>query len=98
MGEQALRVLAVAYKEIDEVPPDPTPDLLEHDLHFMGLVGMIDPPRPEAREAVSMCRQAGIKPVMITGDHVLTASAIAKDLGILLEGDDAVSGSELAQM
>lgn len=93
-----LDLLAVAYKEIDEVPPDPTPDLLEHDLHFMGLVGMIDPPRPEAREAVSMCRQAGIKPVMITGDHVLTASAIAKDLGILLEGDDAVSGSELAQM
>ena len=98
MGKQALRVLAVAYKEIDDIPSHPTPEELEHDLNFMGLVGMIDPPRPEAREAVTLCRQAGIKPVMITGDHVLTASAIAKELGILREGDDAVTGSELALM
>ena len=65
---------------------------------LIGLVGMIDPPRPEAREAVKECRRAGIKPVMITGDHVVTASAIAKDLGILTEGDQAVTGAELAQM
>lgn len=98
MGKQALRVLAVAYKEIDAVPPHPTPDLLENDLTFMGLLGMIDPPRPEARDAVAVCRRAGIKPVMITGDHVLTATAIARDLGILRDGDEAVTGSELAQM
>lgn len=98
LGEQALRVLAVAYKEIDEIPSNPAPELLESGLTFMGLVGMIDPPRSEARDAVSVCRTAGIKPVMITGDHVLTASAIAKELGILLDGEDAVSGSELALM
>ncbi len=98
LSRQALRILAVAYKEIDEVPSQPTSEELENGLTFMGLVGMIDPPRPEAREAVAVCRQAGIKPVMITGDHVVTASAIAKDLGILQEGDRAVTGSELAAM
>lgn len=98
LGAQALRVLAVGYKEIDEIPTSPTPELLENSLTFMGLLGMIDPPRPEARDAVTVCRTAGIKPVMITGDHVLTASAIAKELGILLDGDDAVTGSELALM
>ena len=97
-GEQAVRVLAIALKEIDELPSNPTPELLENELTFMGLVGMIDPPRPEARDAVSECRRAGIKPVMITGDHVVTASAIAKDLGILRDGDEAVTGSELALM
>lgn len=98
LGGQALRVLAVAYKEIGEVPQSLTPELLENELTFMGLVGMIDPPRPEARDAVSVCRRAGIKPVMITGDHVLTASAIAKQLGILKEGDIALAGNELEQM
>lgn len=98
LGAQALRVLAVAYKEIDQVPSDPSPEVLENGLTFIGLVGMIDPPRPEAKEAVAVCRRAGIKPVMITGDHVLTASAIAKELGIMQEGDTAVTGSELAQM
>lgn len=98
MSSNALRVIAVAYKEIQEVPKTPKPEVLESDLVFMGLVGMIDPPRPEAYEAVKLCRKAGIKPVMITGDHVITASAIAKDLGILEEGDDAVSGSELSAM
>lgn len=98
LGAEALRVLAVGYKEIDEVPANPTPEELENGLTFMGLVGMIDPPRPEAKEAVAICRRAGIKPVMITGDHVLTASAIAKELGILQEGDDAITGSELQEM
>ena len=98
MSENALRVLAVAYKEIDAVPENPTSEELENGLTFMGLVGMIDPPRPEAKKAVAVCRKAGIKPVMITGDHVVTASAIAKELGILLEGDRAITGAELDAM
>ena len=98
MGEDALRVLAIAYKEIDQVPKEPRPDELESDLVFLGLFGMIDPPRPEAYESVKTCTKAGIKPVMITGDHVITASAIAKELGILQEGDRAVSGQELSLM
>ena len=98
MSADALRVLAVAYKEIAEVPANPTSDELENGLTFMGLVGMIDPPRPEAKDAVAVCRRAGIKPVMITGDHVVTASAIAKELGILEEGDKAITGAELDAM
>ncbi len=98
MSKNALRVLAIGYKEIDEIPENPTSEELENGLTFMGLVGMIDPPRPEAKEAVSVCRRAGIKPVMITGDHVVTASAIAKELGILLDGDRAITGSELDAM
>ena len=98
MSENALRVLAVAYKEIDFLTETPTSEELENGLTFMGLVGMIDPPRPEAREAVALCRRAGIKPVMITGDHIVTASAIAKELGIMLEGDLAVTGVELDAM
>lgn len=98
MSEQALRVLAVGYKIIDKVPTQPTSEALENDLTLMGLVGMIDPPRPEVREAVATCRQAGIKPVMITGDHVVTASAIARDLGIMQEGDRAITGAELDAM
>ena len=98
MSENALRVLAVAYKEIDAVPENPTSEELENGLTFLGLVGMIDPPRPEAKEAVAVCRKAGIKPVMITGDHVVTASAIAKELGILLDGDRAITGAELDAM
>lgn len=98
MSGDALRVLAVGYKEIDAVPEAPTSEELESDLTFMGLVGMIDPPRPEAKAAVAVCRRAGIKPVMITGDHVVTASAIARELGILLEGDKAITGAELDAM
>ena len=98
MSRNALRVLAVAYKVLDEAPKEPTVEVLECNLVFLGLVGMIDPPRPEARDAVAICRKAGIKPVMITGDHVVTASAIAKDLGILREGDRAVTGAELDAM
>ena len=98
MSESALRVLAIGYKELQEVPQNPTPEMLECDLTFMGLVGMIDPPRPEAKEAVAVCRKAGIKPVMITGDHVVTASAIARELGILQKGDKAITGAELDAM
>lgn len=98
MSAAALRVLAIAYKKIDTMPEHPTSQELENGLTFMGLVGMIDPPRPEAKAAVETCRKAGIKPIMITGDHVVTASAIAKELGILLDGDRAVTGAELDAM
>ena len=98
MSGQALRVLAVAWRELDEVPQNPTSETLEKDLTFMGLVGMIDPPRPEAKQAVAVCRKAGIKPVMITGDHVVTASAIAREIGILRPGDEAVTGTQLDKM
>lgn len=97
-GENALRVLAVATKEVDEVSDEPTTEELENNLNFVGLVGMIDPPRPEAKEAVKQCRISGIKPVMITGDHVVTARAIAKELGIYQEGDESVTGPELTEM
>ena len=98
MSESALRVLAIAYKEIDCVPETLTSENIENNLTFLGLVGMIDPPRPEAKEAVSICRRAGIKPVMITGDHVVTASAIARELGIMQDGDLAITGTELDKM
>ena len=98
MSRQALRVIAIAVKEIEEIPEELNSSELENGLTFKGLVGMIDPPRPEAKEAVSVCRKAGIRPVMITGDHVVTASAIAKELGILREGDQAVTGAELDEM
>ncbi len=98
MSKNALRVLAVAYKEIDVIPQNPTSEELESGLTFMGLVGMVDPPRPEAKAAVATCLKAGIKPVMITGDHIVTASAIAKELGILKNGDRAITGSELDRM
>ncbi len=98
MSAEALRVLAIAYKEIDEVPQDLTSEALENGLTFMGLVGMIDPPRQEAAAAVEICKKAGIKPVMITGDHVITASAIARALGIMEDGDRAITGAELDAM
>ncbi len=98
MSRDALRVLAVACKTLDAVPEHPTSEELENGLTFLGLVGMIDPPRPEAKEAVATCRKAGIKPTMITGDHVVTASAIAKELGILQEGDRAITGAQLDAM
>lgn len=98
MSSDALRVLAIAWKEIDAVPQHPTSEELECGLTLMGLVGMIDPPRPEAKKAVDVCRRAGIKPVMITGDHVVTAAEIAKDLGIMQPGDRAITGAELDAM
>ena len=98
MSADALRVLAVSYKRIETLPDNPTSEDLEHGLTFLGLVGMIDPPRPEAKDAVAVCRRAGIRPVMITGDHVVTASAIARELGILRDEDDAITGAELDAM
>ena len=98
MSENALRVLAVAYKEIDEIPEELVSENLECGLTFIGLVGMIDPPRPEAKVAVATCRDAGIKAIMITGDHVLTATAIAKELGIFLDGDKALTGKEVDEL
>ncbi len=98
MSSGALRVLAVGWKELASVPEEPVPEEVENGLTLLGLVGMIDPPRPEAKAAVATCRKAGIRPVMITGDHVVTASAIAKELGILREGDRAISGPELDAM
>ncbi len=98
MARRALRVLAVAYKPLDGVPSDPTPEVLENGLTFMGLIGMIDPPREEAKEAIRECISAGIRPIMITGDHVTTAVAIAEQLGIMRKGDLAISGAELSDM
>ena len=84
MAQNALRVLGFAYRKIDSLPNNQTEiEALENNLTFVGMVGMIDPPREEAKEAVKKCRSAGIKPVMITGDHKITAIAIAKQLGIL---------------
>ncbi len=98
MSEQALRVLAVACRELDAVPAELTSETLETELTLLGLVGMIDPPRKEAKDAVAICRKAGIKPVMITGDHIKTASAIARELGILRQGERSITGAELAAM
>lgn len=98
MSSEALRVLGIAIKEIDSIPEKLDPDKIENGLTLMGLVGMIDPPRPEVKEAVKICKKAGIKPVMITGDHIVTACAIAKELGIFSEGDKAITGAELDKM
>ncbi len=98
MSENALRVLAVAYKDINALPKDLNSETVENGLQFLGIVGMIDPPRPEVRDAVAVCRKAGIRPVMITGDHVVTAQAIAKDLGMLREGEESLTGQQLAQL
>ena len=95
MAKSALRVLAFAYKELDYKPKV---EELEKDLTFIGLYGMIDPPREEAKAAVEKCKTAGIKTVMITGDHKITATAIAKELGILENEDEAITGTELNQM
>ena len=93
MASRALRVLGVAYKEIDRIPADR--DRLETGLTFLGLIGMIDPPRPEAEAAVRLCKKAGIRPVMITGDHASTAAAIAGKLGISEDGSAVITGAQL---
>jgi len=95
MADRALRVLAAAMREWKEKPADNTPEFLETDLCFVGLTGMIDPVRPEVKAAIEECRAAGIRPVMITGDHKDTAVAIAKELGIITDASEAITGSEL---
>ncbi|HGF8060021.1 TPA: cation-translocating P-type ATPase [Enterococcus faecium] len=97
-GKRALRVIAVGYATYDEEPQDISSEALENDLRLIGLIGMIDPPRPESKGAIKRAKKAGIKTVMITGDHVVTASAIAKELGILNDPSEALSGSELHQL
>ncbi|MDR1510212.1 MAG: cation-translocating P-type ATPase [Synergistaceae bacterium] len=98
MSAEALRVLAIGRKEIAALPEKCEPDDLEAGLELVGLVGMIDPPRAEVRDSIGECVRAGIKTVMITGDHVVTASAIAKQLGILGHGSEALTGRQLAAM
>ena len=95
MAERALRVLGCAYKDIDALPGELSTQTLESGLTFVGLVGMIDPPRMEVKDAVAECYAAGIRPVMITGDHKLTAVAIAKELNIFRDGDLAITGEDL---
>ena len=98
MAKEALRVLACAYKELDHKPTKEEMQNIESGLIFIGMVGMIDPPREEAKKAVEKCKTAGIKTVMITGDHKVTATAIAKKLGILENDDEALTGQELEKM
>ena len=95
MADKALRVLAAAERRYDSLPGDLTPQALEQQLCFIGLAGMIDPVRPEVKDAVAQCRTAGIRPVMITGDHKDTAVAIARELGIITDASQAVTGSAL---
>ena len=95
MADKALRVLAAAKRDWSKKPADNTPEFLEQDLVFLGLTGMIDPVRPEVKAAIEECRAAGIRPVMITGDHKDTAVAIAKELGIITDASQAVTGAEL---
>jgi len=95
MADKALRVLAAAMRFWDEKPADNSPEFLEQQLIFVGLTGMIDPVRPEVKAAIEECRAAGIRPVMITGDHKDTAVAIAKELGIITDASEAITGAEL---
>ena len=95
MADRALRVLGAAQRIYEEKPADNTPAELEQDMTWIGMCGMIDPIRPEVKDAIGQCRNAGIRPIMITGDHKDTATAIAKDLGILEPGQLAITGAEL---
>ena len=94
-ADRALRVLACGYKQLSCVPDDQSPDNIENELVFCGLVGMIDPVRPEVKAAIEECRGAGIRPIMITGDHKDTAVAIALELGIIKDKSEAITGAEL---
>lgn len=98
MAQKALRVIAVGYKDLDFLPQRIDSDTIENNLIFVGLIGMIDPPREGVKEAVRICKNAGVKTVMITGDHIATAKAIAKELNILNANDKAMTGQELDQI
>ena len=98
LAQNALRVLAMGYKELEHMPTKEEMKEIESDLIYVGMVAMIDPPREEVKAAVAKCKSAGIKTVMITGDHKITATAIAKALGIMEEGDEAITGAELEEM
>ena len=98
MAGAGLRVLGFAYKPLDSVPPEASEETTERELIWLGLVGMLDAPRTEVRDAVARCREAGIRPIMITGDHQLTAQAIAQSLGIAKVGDRVLSGQELQRL
>ncbi|MBQ3870575.1 MAG: calcium-translocating P-type ATPase, PMCA-type [Clostridia bacterium] len=95
MADGALRVLACAYKDLDGLPADTSPEKIENDLIFIGLYGMIDPVRPEVKASIAECREAGIRPIMITGDHIRTAVAIAKELTIIKDESEAITGAQL---
>jgi len=98
MADRALRVLCAAQRKWDEMPESNDPEYLEHDLCYVGLTGMIDPVRPEVKPAIVECRSAGIRPIMITGDHKDTAVAIAKELGIIETADEAITGAQLNEI
>jgi len=98
LADQALRVLAAAFRSWEEMPEEQTPEYLEQDLCFIGLTGMIDPVRPEVKPAIAECKSAGIRTVMITGDHKDTAVAIAKELGIIQDASEALTGAELNEL
>jgi Ca2+-transporting ATPase len=98
MAGQGLRVLGFSYKPLEDIPPEGSDDTAEQDLVWLGLVGMLDAPRPEVREAVTRCKQAGIRVLMITGDHQLTAQAIAQDLGISQAGDHVLTGQQIEKL
>ena len=98
MAERALRVIGIAYKDVEKLPNNISSETIESDLIFVGLIGMIDPPREGVKEAIKTCKRAGIKIVMITGDHLKTAVAIAKDLGIMTRGDLSIDGTNLERM
>ncbi len=98
MAGQGLRVLGFSYKPLEEIPPEGSDDTTEQDLVWLGLVGMLDAPRPEVREAVARCKHAGIRVLMITGDHQLTALAIAQDLGISQAGDHVLTGQQIEKL
>lgn len=98
MADRALRVLMAAMCTYDAMPSALTPEAVEHDLCFIGLEGMIDPVRPEVKAAIAECNEAGIRPIMITGDHIDTASAIGRELGILDDTHHAITGAMLNEM